>query len=67
MSSFQQDNRGKKSYTRKHSLAFDTSLLFCAREQLWGVLLRSKAVIERDLTSTTSHRACWLGLESFLI
>ena len=59
---------GKKIlYTREHAQVVDTSRLFFAREQLWGVLLRSKAVIELDLISSISPRACWLGQESFRI
>ena len=57
----------KKSYTRKHALVVDTSLLFCACEQLWGVLPRSEALIELDLTSSISLRTCWLGAESFQV
>ena len=64
-SSFEQNNQKNKSYTRKHALVVDTSLLFCACEHLWGVLLRCEAVIELDLTSSFSLRACWLGPESF--
>ena len=42
----------KKSYTQKHALVVDTSLIFCASEQLCAVLQRSKAVTELDLTSS---------------
>ena len=57
----------KKSHTRKHALVVDTSQLFCACEQLWSVLLRSKAVIELDLTIPICPKARWLGPESFQI
>ena len=66
-SSFQQDNQKSKSYTRRHAPVVDASLLFCACEQLWGVLLRSKAVIELDLTISISPKARWFGPESFQI
>ena len=65
-SSFQQETK-KKSYTRKLAVVVDTSLFFCACEQLCGVLLRSKVVVELDLTSSISLRACRLGPESFQI
>ena len=66
-SSFQQDNREKKSYTREHAQVVDTSRLFFACEQLWGVLLRSKEVIELDLIGSISPRAGWSRQESFQI
>ena len=66
-SSFQQDNREKKSYTREHAQVVDTSQLFFACGQLWGAMLLSKAVIELDLISSISPKACWLGQESFQI
>ena len=57
----------KKSHTRNRARVVDTSLLFCACEQLCDVLLRSKAVIGLDLTRSISPRACRLGPESFQI
>ena len=57
----------KKSHTRNRAPVVDTSLLFCACEQLRDVLLRPKAVIELDLTSPISPRACRLGPEGFQI
>ena len=64
---FQQDNQKKKSYTHKHAVVVDISLFFRACEQLCGFLLRSKVVVELDLTSSISPRACRLGPESFQI
>ena len=57
----------KKFYTRKRAPEVDTSLLFRACEQLCDVLLRPKAVIELDLTSPISPRACRFGPEGFQI
>ena len=57
----------KKSHTRNRARVVDTSLLFCVCEQLCDVLLRPKAVIELDLTSSISLRDCWLAPQSFQV
>ena len=57
----------KNTFTHKHALVVDTSLLLCACEQLCGALLWSRVVIELDLTSSFRPRASWFGPESYQI